>query len=321
MKKIIFAGAILLFAFGANAQLSTNIYNTNGTLTSARTLTLGTYSLHFKPAAALSNGLFINASGWVGIGNTNPTQELDVNGDIKALTGTFTTAPLSGSYPTNVDRVNATLSFTAGYPVSPTTNVRSLSFMDMPVSNMDTKPAMWFSITDRGNFSRLRYRCETGGNSQFILFDKAQTENFIVSEDGLGTTVFSMPKASSFVCIGTTSYMDGSDVYKLSVTGKIRAQEVKVYNTWADYVFEDDYVLRPLEEVEQFINENGHLPNVPSAETIEEKGLELGNMMKIQQEKIEELTLYLIEQKKENDQLKKDVEELKALVKAMAEKQ
>lgn len=129
-----------------------------------------------------------------------------------------------------------------------------------------------------------------------------------------------MQKPNTNVSIGTTSVTDGADTYRLTVAGKMRAHEVKVYTTWADYVFEDSYKLKPLAEVEQFIDENGHLPNVPSAKVIEEKGLEVGNMIKIQQEKIEELTLYAIEQQKENDQLRKDVEELKAAVKALSER-
>ncbi|MBC8644628.1 hypothetical protein H9W95_12920 [Flavobacterium lindanitolerans] len=60
-------------------------------------------------------------------------------------------------------------------------------------------------------------------------------------------------------------------------------------------------------EVETFIKENGHLPNVPSAAKVAEEGLELGEMAKIQQEKIEELTLYLIEQNKKIEELTKQV--------------
>ena len=84
-------------------------------------------------------------------------------------------------------------------------------------------------------------------------------------------------------------------------------------NPWADYVFANNYNLKPLNEVEAFIKKNGHLPNVPSATEVKENGLELGEMSKIQQEKIEELTLYLIEQKKE-------IETLKLQVKLLLEK-
>ena len=96
--------------------------------------------------------------------------------------------------------------------------------------------------------------------------------------------------------------------YSLYVKGGVLTEEVRVSTastTWADYVFNKDYNLKPLAEVEKFIKENGHLPNVPSAAQVKEEGIALGEMSKIQQEKIEELTLYLIEQKKEIDELKR----------------
>ncbi|MFP9114947.1 hypothetical protein ACLI1A_13505 [Flavobacterium sp. RHBU_3] len=115
--------------------------------------------------------------------------------------------------------------------------------------------------------------------------------------------------------------------YKLFVQGGILAQEVRVATTWADYVFDNDYKLRPLSEVEQYIAQNGHLPNVPSAEVVEADGIEVGAMAKIQQEKIEELTLYAIAQdkkieaqQKQLEQQQKEIEELKAAVKAISEK-
>jgi hypothetical protein len=103
--------------------------------------------------------------------------------------------------------------------------------------------------------------------------------------------------------IGTANFPDsiGSaniSNYKLYVKGGILTEQVRVRTGWADYVFKGDYVLKNLPEVEAFIREKGHLPNVPSAKTVEEQGLDLGDIARIQQEKIEELTLYLINQNK-----------------------
>ncbi len=89
--------------------------------------------------------------------------------------------------------------------------------------------------------------------------------------------------------------------YNLFVKGGILTDEVRVSTTWADYVFAKEYKLPTLQEVEKHIQEKGHLINVPSAKQVEEDGLELGEMAKIQQEKIEELTLYIIEQNKTNE--------------------
>lgn len=97
---------------------------------------------------------------------------------------------------------------------------------------------------------------------------------------------------------------------QLNNQGLLQVREVKVdLYSWPDYVFEPNYNLRPLSEVKRFIIENKHLPNVPSAKEIEENGLNLGEGNKILLEKVEEMTLYLI-QLEEN--LKKQEELLKA---------
>ena len=80
---------------------------------------------------------------------------------------------------------------------------------------------------------------------------------------------------------------------------------------WPDYVFSKTYKLKPLKEVEKFIRRNHHLPNIPSAKEIDQKGIQLGDMQKRMMGKIEELTLYLIELDKKNEALRKEVQKLK----------
>lgn len=95
--------------------------------------------------------------------------------------------------------------------------------------------------------------------------------------------------------------------FKLGVNGKIAATEVKVatYANWPDYVFTKEYKLPSLEEVENHINEKGHLLNIPSAKEVKENdGIELGKMNAKLLQKIEELTLYTIQQEKEIQELK-----------------
>ncbi len=112
------------------------------------------------------------------------------------------------------------------------------------------------------------------------------------------------------------------DKYNLFVKGGILTEEVRVNleADWADYVFSKEYNLKTLAELESYIKENGHLPNVPSAQKVKEDGIELGNMAKIQQEKIEELTLYIIEQNKINEKQSKEIDELKEMVKSLMAK-
>lgn len=87
---------------------------------------------------------------------------------------------------------------------------------------------------------------------------------------------------------------------KLSVNGKIRAREIKVETAnWPDYVFLPSYKIPTLPEIEKYTQENGHLPGIPSAKEVAQNGVELGDMNKKLLQKIEELTLHLIEKDKQ----------------------
>jgi hypothetical protein len=109
------------------------------------------------------------------------------------------------------------------------------------------------------------------------------------------------------VAIGTTAARE-----RLSVNGKIRAQEIKVEaSNWPDYVFKKEYQLTPLSEIEKYINTNGHLPDIPSALEVQQEGIALGALNNTLVKKIEELTLHLIEQQKQLTEQAKLIRELK----------
>ena len=129
----------------------------------------------------------------------------------------------------------------------------------------------------------------------------------------------------------STSYPTTTGNYKLFVEGGILTEKVKVAlrNTanWADYVFADNYKLMPLKEVESFVKTNKHLPGVSSASEIVENGLDVAEMQSKHMEKIEELTLYIIEQDKKLDvqqqaieKQNSEIEILKAQLKVLIEK-
>lgn len=114
---------------------------------------------------------------------------------------------------------------------------------------------------------------------------------------------------------------------KLSVNGKIHTKEIRVdlnLSDWADFVFKKNYDLPTLNEVEKYINQKGHLKDIPSAKEVAKNGVLLGAMDAKLLQKIEELTLYIIEQDKEIkklikqnsriDSLENKIEELKTLV-------
>lgn len=129
---------------------------------------------------------------------------------------------------------------------------------------------------------------------------------------GIGTTTPSERlevdgniKTSGKIIIGTTQPTGEFAGFKLAVDGQIVAKEVTVQDAdWADFVFADDYQLKTLDEVKTFINDNSHLPDVPSEQEILKNGLSLAEMQKIQMQKIEELTLYVIQLKEELELVK-----------------
>ncbi|MES1225318.1 MAG: hypothetical protein ABUT20_58095, partial [Bacteroidota bacterium] len=141
---------------------------------------------------------------------------------------------------------------------------------------------------------------------------------FIVPDNASGTydftKSFGIQRSTGNVGIGSITTWDPA--YKLSVKGAIRCQKVLVDITWADYVFHKDYKLMSIPELEKFVVENKHLPNIPAGSEIEKNGLDLGTVQAKQMEKIEELTLYIIElNKKMQVQNQRIVELEKASVK------
>jgi len=145
-----------------------------------------------------------------------------------------------------------------------------------------------------------------------------QPEGFLAFFPGEGNPSTLALTPNGNVGIGTN--YPGS--YKLAVEGKIAARGVKVTLAgFADYVFDSTYQLRPLANLQQYIDQNKHLPGIPSAEEVKKDGgIELGEMNVKLLEKIEELTLYVLEMKKENEQMKKDNEQMKKEIKGLKEK-
>ena len=112
------------------------------------------------------------------------------------------------------------------------------------------------------------------------------------------------------VIIGTLNTDTGN--HKLVVEGSIGAREIKVEPSgWSDFVFADDYMLPTLEEVATYIENNNHLPDIPSEKEVLDQGINLGEMNSKLLQKIEELTLYMIEAHKQTNALQQEVNKLK----------
>ncbi len=125
------------------------------------------------------------------------------------------------------------------------------------------------------------------------------TQSAFVVTRGTGINISTVVFPNGSVGIGTSS----TGTAKLAVNGKIEGTEVVVQATVPDYVFESDYRLTPLTELEKSITQMKHLPGLPSAKEVEKNGLELGDVSCKLLKKIEELTLYVIDLKKENESL------------------
>ena len=154
-------------------------------------------------------------------------------------------------------------------------------------------------------------------DTSLILYSNSNYNNYLVLQPSWGNTGVGtyQPKAKFHLNGAQLIGGDFSRIatgYSLSVTGKIISEEstVLAVGSWPDYVFEDSYKLMPLEEVERHIKQQKHLPNIPPAAEIEQKGIDLGDMNKRLIEKVEELTLYLIELKKENKSLNERLSKL-----------
>jgi hypothetical protein len=214
-----------------------------------------------------------NGAGNVGIGTANPNAKLDIDkGTLlfsKASANNFMVRPV-----VNSTRIAGEVAGTAYVPTADDgflrlsagggTNTIAKAYIDL--SGYSTVPDMNTNIV-MGTQGIERMRINLSGN----------------------------------VSIGTPD----SKGYKLAVNGSAVATSmtVKLNSAWPDYVFNKSYKLPSLTEVKNYIDENHHLPDMPSATQIEKEGLNLGEMNKILTKKVEELTLYLIEQNKRIEKL------------------
>jgi hypothetical protein len=159
-----------------------------------------------------------------------------------------------------------------------------------------------------GNFSIYDYGVGGSGINQTRLLISGSTGNV-----GIGTGTFQPPAkltVNGNVLIGDPAIVDiatpGSN-YKLYVQTGILTEKVKVAivnsSSWADYVFDKDYKMLSIAELERFVKANKHLPNIPSADEMVKNGMDVATMNSKLLEKIEELSLYIIEQNKRIEKL------------------
>lgn len=231
----------------------------------------------------VGNDIYNTNTGSVGIGTMSPVQKLHVTGNLQLGTG----GRVFGFRTTG-------------------------------------EPQEMFTLDGNNDIIFNRSSIVSGLNSN-LLFGVGLGKTFQIINAGF-VPLFAIDEASRFVGIGTsipearldvrgTGRFSGRvDIHNsLIVDGKITSREVEVrLDVWPDFVFADDYDLKPLRTVEQFISENRHLPGIPSEKQVLKEGVEIGQMTALLLQKIEELTLYVIEIDKQNELLKELVQELKS---------
>ncbi len=157
---------------------------------------------------------------------------------------------------------------------------------------------------ERPSVATWQTRVDNAG--KFVIQDAVNNTEPIKIEVASPTGLLHLTSSGA---IGVGTATTGS--HKLAVEGSVAAREVNVESSgWSDFVFEDDYELMELEDVESFIKENNHLPDIPSEQDVDANGINLSEMNAKLLQKIEELTLYIIDQNKRLDEQEEKIDRL-----------
>jgi len=182
-------------------------------------------------------------------------------------------------------------------PTSILDAAKAMTEPTISVRNLGSNGGASFRMYDQISGADWKFKAVSTG--AFKIRDMAWAMDVVQIEANSSPNMIYINSAGN-LGIGTTTPSE-----KLSVNGNIKCKQVEVTLTgWSDFVFDENYYLMPLVELERYINANNHLPDVPSAEEVLTQGANLGEMDAILLQKIEELTLYMIELKKENELLK-----------------
>ncbi len=346
MKKHLYILLLLTYGFSFS-QLSNNAFNLDndygdlrirryisGDLIWKRALVSGAKTLHlnyggdFEDGTRLmGKGLFVDGN--VGIGTNTPSKLLE----IRQKEDPNSDGALVISEPNNSQKIYLHLADNAsgeyGYlALGGLTAIRGNgkpSFFEGTVGIGTTSPSSKLDVNGKTTVNSLNIDSNnetssvngflnklefTGGGHGAIVFHPGKTDELMFGFHTNGNFYWGTGRSATKPNY-YAMYLDG-DNGDLGIKGKLTANEVKVkVGGWADYVFKNDYRLPTLSQVENHINEKGHLINIPSAKEVDEKGIDLGEMNKLFLEKIEELTLYTIDQERQLKEQKNIIQRLK----------
>jgi hypothetical protein len=224
--------------------------------------------------AATGNDIYNTNSRYVGIGTSTPLAKLDVRGYVNATRLTL---------------------FEEGDNVLCSRQNGEHHQLIGTYSGWDTR-GVYVAAYNAGNAA-------ASGGHNYI------SERIYLGNPTFNGNYLSVNLLNGGVGIGTLN----TGTFRLAVEGKIGAREVHVTNAfpWPDYVFKSNYDLKNLYSLEKYVRQNNHLPNIPSAQEVTNNGIELGTMNAKLLEKVEELTLYIIELNKKMDKQQKEINQLK----------
>jgi hypothetical protein len=299
MKKILIAAIVLGFTLTiTNAQI---LYVPNGT-----------------------TGIKPSSNDYIGIGTNDPKELLHVNGNYYGLGHIFLYAfegdGNSGTAYLQARDRSGTSNIGLQLRTQNNGNIKNvLKLTDdgkvgigttTPETKLDILTTDFYGLKLKRNTNKNRgialelanaidsaWDVGVGANTHFGIFKHGCSfgEQFIITNDGN-------------VGIGTTT----TGNHKLAVDGSIGAREIQIESSeWSDFVFEDNFELKSINELESYIDKNKRLPDIPSASEVEKEGIKLGEMNAKLLQKVEELTLYMIEQNKRIEKLEKENELLK----------
>ncbi|TWF32336.1 hypothetical protein FHW36_1169 [Chitinophaga polysaccharea] len=232
----------------------------------------------------------LRTNGAVGINTSAATAQLHVNALPTATVAKFTLS--------NIAETNAALTIANGTS-SPGSFITS-------ITGRSYSPGRPFGVILTGESEDIAPPTNELNAAAVVIDGRSKNASRLNTANVLTISSYTIPlvvvKADGSMGIGTLT----TGTNKLAVEGTIAARRLKVTQTtpWPDYVFEATYSLPSLQAVEDFINKNKHLPEVPSANEIAEHGQDVGEMNTILLKKVEELTLHLISMQKEIAALK-----------------
>lgn len=271
----------------------------------------GDFAIHEN---SVGDKFTINSAGNVGIGTSTPSAKLNVVGP---TTGYGPTIFAGGGGDLLLNNRGALFfdgnySYNSGNYIRPLeTNTQSFATAGIERLRINPDGNIGIGTSSPGGKLEINYAGGqlklTGGTVAAGLWTNS-ADLLHLADWNTGTKGLTINMTSGNVGIGTKSPNE-----MLTVNGTIYGKEVKVDLSVPapDYVFNENYELITLEQLRHYITLNGHLPEVPSANEMADNGIKLGDMNMILLKKIEELTLYLIDVKNENSELRKQNEELR----------